>query len=289
MIFSSIWFCLPTYAFRIRLYSSVVCALSDFRSRWGALQFDKHTQSTTQDDLILGQEDTNQRSGRIFPEKCVKSWYLSPLAAVSTSPNITHTYTHTVKLLSPALRRTHAEKQSCHTETEQSYLHLCFAVLINVGMFFPAACSEVSSPHTGTGGDIAEGVPDRLGGFFSTTLETNMSSLHHHHPVHTELLEIPTSPRRHFSGLANLCVPLSVLKGFSTGQCCSKVWKCLDFARTVVVNVKVKSSWFIFGCAHAQRKEHTTQIDRVQGHQKMLGCVFFWAWRNCFNSFGHFS
>lgn len=58
--------------------------------------------------------------------------FVSVSRLVSPSPS-----TQTQRKAHPRLRRrTLSQKQTCHAKTESSYLHLCFAVLMNVRMFF---------------------------------------------------------------------------------------------------------------------------------------------------------
>lgn len=68
---------------------------------------------------------------------------LKPVAACSLSrcpflwltfcPKLSHTHMKTPLSL---FWEEYTEKQTCHAKTKQSYLHLCFAVLMNVRMFF---------------------------------------------------------------------------------------------------------------------------------------------------------
>lgn len=141
-------------------------------------------------------------------------------------------------------RHKHTLKNRLLIQKQSRLIFIC--VLLSWWMFgcFSYSTQWGKKPtHTHLCTDIVEGLWDRLGGIFSTRLGLNMScllrsSLHHHHPLHTELVEILTSQRQLFSQLP-LC-PLSARTSCSTGQCCSRVQKYVDVASKVVENVK---SW----------------------------------------------
>ena len=115
----------------------------------GKTNLKHHVQTTLQRLFLSGlQESSNQRqifdlvAACGFKTSC-SLLFVSMSCLVSPEHCDTHTHTHTHTQRKPSLRLV-TQKQ------HPSYLHLCFCCFDECSDVFPAAPSEVSSPHTHT-------------------------------------------------------------------------------------------------------------------------------------------